>query len=122
MPRQVWGESPEALPDRYRALLTPEAVGAAVSDQLSRLELSALTLQVLDGRFFKLASGNDFTNWRIESGTASLVPLEDAVRLDYRLRSNADRPIALLHDFGLPGGVPASANHHLVLPIRAHRR
>jgi len=119
MPKQGWDESPDAAIKLYGALLTPEAVRAAVSDQLSRVELSTLTLQVLDGRFFKLASGIDFADWRIESGRASLVPLGDAVRLDYQFGSSADAPVVIGHDFELPDGVRASDIHKLVLSIRA---
>jgi multiple sugar transport system permease protein len=119
MPKQAWNEGTEVVIARYRALLTPEAVAAAVSDQLSRSELSALTLQLLDGRLFKLASGSDFANWRIESHAASLVPVGDAVRLDYHFRSGSDAPIVLAHDFELPDGVQASDIHKLVLSIRA---
>ncbi len=119
MPRQVWDERPDVVTERYRAVLTPEAIGAAVSDQLSRVELSALTLQVLDGRLFKLASGNDLAHWQIESRAASLVPLGDSVRLDYQFHSGADQPIVVVHDFDLPEGVQASDIHKLVLAIRA---
>ncbi|HEV3189996.1 MAG TPA: hypothetical protein VGY54_05840, partial [Polyangiaceae bacterium] len=119
MSKQIWDEPPDVVVERYRSVLTPEAVGAAVSDQLSRVEASALTLQVLDGRLFKLASGNDFANWQIESGVASLVALGEAVRLDYQFQSGADAPIVLVHDFELPEGVEPSDIHKLVLSIRA---
>ncbi len=56
MPKQVWDEDPAAISDEYRALLTPEAVGAAVSEQLSRVELSVLSpCATLDGRLFNVA-------------------------------------------------------------------
>jgi multiple sugar transport system permease protein len=119
MPRQAWEESDEVLTKRYRALLSREAVAAAVSDQLSRMELSALTLVGGDGRLFKLASGGDPADWRVESNAATLVAAGDAVRLDYHFHSSAAAPIVLVHDFGLPDGIEAAGIHKLVLSIRA---
>jgi multiple sugar transport system permease protein len=119
MPRQVWEEGVEAISDQYHSLLTSEAASAAVSDQLSRFELSALTLRTLDGRLFTVAPPGGGSGWRVESGAASLVPAGDALRLDYQFRSGGDAPVVLVNDFELPEGVKAADLHKLVLSIRA---
>jgi multiple sugar transport system permease protein len=120
MPKQVWDEGATAVATRYRQLLTPEAVAAAISDQLARLELSALMLRTIDGHLFKLTTGADFASeWRVTSTSAALVPIGDATRLDYQFRSGSDAPVVLVHDFNLPPGVHASDIHKLVLSVRA---
>jgi multiple sugar transport system permease protein len=119
MPRQAWDEGEASVVDRYRALLTSEAAGAAVADQLSRVELSTLTMRTLDGRLFTLAAAGDAKSWHIESGAASLVPLGGAIRLDYQFPSDGTSPTTLVHEFELPDGVEASAIHKLILSIRA---
>jgi multiple sugar transport system permease protein len=118
LPKQLWNERTEIVADRYGELLTPDAIAAAFGDQLSRLELSALTLRTLDGRLFKLAAGAGSAGWRVESGTGSLAPIGDAVRLDYRF-DGADRPILLVCEFELPDKVEISEIHKLVLSARA---
>jgi len=118
MPKQVWDESAELVISRFRELLTPEASKLALSEQLCRLELSALTLRTLDGRLFKLGSGGAFAGWQVASSAASLVPIGDAVRLDYRFQSGADSAIVLTYDFTLPDGVEASDIHKIFLSLR----
>jgi multiple sugar transport system permease protein len=119
IPRQAWSESEGALAERYDALLTPQAATAALSDRLSRLELSALTLRTLDGHLVKLVTAGDVAAWHIESGAAALVPVGDAVRLDYHFASGGDAPIVLVHDFELPAGINPGDLHKLVLALRA---
>ncbi len=118
LPRQAWDDTDEVLAAQYRVLLTPDAVSNAVSDQLSRFELSNLALASTDGQLFSLASGADPATWRVESGNASLVPSGDALRLDYQFGSTDDPPVVLVHDFALPDDVQASDIHKLVLSIR----
>jgi len=120
MPKQVWTQDAPAVLEQYRQLLTPDAVGAAIADQLSRFELSALTLRTLDGHTMSLASGSEMTDrFRVESGTASLVGTEAGGRLDYVFRSGSDEPVVLVHDFMLPAGVESTAIHKLTLSLRA---
>jgi multiple sugar transport system permease protein len=118
MPKQVFDESADIAARRFGELLTPEASKLALADQLSRLELSALTLRTLDGRLLKLASRGDFAGWHVASSAASLVPVGDAVRLDYRFRSGSDDPIVLSYEFALPEGVEPSDIHKLFLSLR----
>jgi ABC-type glycerol-3-phosphate transport system permease component len=115
MPRQVWDESPEAVAGAYRELLTPDAITAAISDQLARLELSGLTLRALDGRQFALGAGG----WRVESGSCSLVDEGPVTRVDYRFESSDAPPLVLVHDLALPDGVAPSDIHKLVVSMRA---
>ena len=120
MPRQIWREDSPAVRQQYRQLLTPELVGAAISDQLARVELSALTLHALDGRQFKLVGGAEFgAKVRIESGAGSLDSLGGVSWLRYAFRSSNDPPVVLVHDFSLPAGVGTSDIHKLVLALRA---
>ena len=119
MPKQVWREGEPAVSTAYRALLTPEVVRAAISEQLLRVELSALTLRTLDGRLFNVMSRDRGTGWRVESGDASLVPTGDVLRLDYQFGSGGDAPVVLVRDFDLPEGVEPSELHKLVLSVRA---
>jgi multiple sugar transport system permease protein len=120
MPRQVWRESADVVTDRYRSLLTPEAVATAASDQLSRVELLALTLGSLDGRLFRLASASRTSaGWRAESPAASLAAVGNAVRLDYHFGTGSDPPIVLVYDFELPPEIEAPDVHKIVLAIRA---
>ncbi len=120
MSKQVWDEGTDNVVERYAQLLTPDAVGSAISDQLARFELSALSLRTLDGRIFKLVQGGEFaTSWHVTSGAATLVPLAETSRIDYRFRSGWDDSIVLTHDFELPSGVEASDIHKLVLAMRA---
>jgi len=122
MPRQAWqGEGTDrgaALDERFRALLTPELARQALSDQLGRLELSALTLRTLDGRLFTLAGGGALGGWRVESANAALVPAGGATRLEYRFASSSDAPIVISHEFALPAGVEAADIHKLFLSLR----
>ncbi|MEA2698856.1 MAG: multiple sugar transport system permease protein [Myxococcales bacterium] len=118
MPRQTWDEAGPAAVDRFRELLTPEATKQALSDQLSRLELSALTLRTLDGRLFKLAAAGDAAGWRVVSKTAALTPDGGAVRVDYRFLSASDAPVLLTYDFTLPDGVQPADIHKLFLSMR----
>lgn len=120
LPKQVWTGDTSALLEQYRQLLTPDAISGAIADQLSRLELSALTLRTLDGHTISLATGTEIPDrFRIESGTASLVGTEAGGRLDYAFRSGSDEPVVLVHDFMLPAGVEAEAIHKLTLSLRA---
>jgi multiple sugar transport system permease protein len=120
MPRQVWGEGVDAVSRQYRDLVTPEAVGQALSGQLSRVELSALTLRALDGHLFDLTSRRDGApGWRVVSGNASLVPVGDTLRLDYDFASGPKGPVVLVNDFDLPAGVAPADLHKLVLSLRA---
>jgi multiple sugar transport system permease protein len=120
LPRQVWDRGPEAVSEEYRTLLTPEAVRDAVSDQLSRVELSALALRSLDGRVFNVASTRaGERGWHVESSNASLVPIGEALRLDYHFGSAGDPPVVLVCDFDLPDGVAPTDIHKLVLSLRA---
>jgi multiple sugar transport system permease protein len=118
LPKQLWDEAPERVAARYGELLTPDAIAAAYGDQLSRLELSGLTLRTVDGRLFKLSSLGESLGWRVESGRASLAPVGESVRLDYRFDSGAG-PILLAYEFELPDRVEASDIHKLVLSARA---
>jgi multiple sugar transport system permease protein len=117
LPKQVWDDRAEVVAERYGELLTPDAIAAAFGDQLSRLELSGLTLRTQDGRLFKLAAGAGSAGWRVQSGTSSLAPIGDAVRLDYRFDAT-DRPILLVCEFDLPDKVEPSDIHKLVLSGR----
>ena len=120
MPRQIWKEASPAIVEHYRQFLIPEIVAAAISDQLARVELSALTLHALDGRQFKLAGGAELeARLRVESGAGSLDRFGDTTWLRYAFRSSNDQPIVLVHDFSLPPGVSASDIHKLVLALRA---
>ncbi|HMJ54682.1 MAG TPA: ABC transporter permease subunit [Polyangiaceae bacterium] len=119
MPRQIWTEDWPAMAEHYRQFLTPELVDTAISDQLARVELSALTLHALDGRQFKLVGGADFgARLHVEHGAGSLEPLGDVTWLRYAFQSSSD-PVVLVHDFALPPGVSASDIHKLVLALRA---
>ena len=105
MPKQAWGAD-GAAGAVYAALLTPEAIGSAISEQLARLEVSALTLRTLDAHTMNLATGSEITDrFRVESGTASLVRTVSGGRLDYTFRSSSDAPIVLVDDFVLPASV-----------------
>jgi multiple sugar transport system permease protein len=117
-PRQAWSEADDAVTEKVRALFTSEAVATAVSDQLSRLQLSTLTLAALDGRLFTLALAGD-ARWQLESGRAALVPTGDSIRLDYRFASGRDSRVVMAYDFELPDGVSPSDIHKVVLAIRA---
>jgi multiple sugar transport system permease protein len=114
MPKQVWEEGLPAITTQFRSLLTPEVVAGAVSDQLLRVELSALTLRTLDGHLFNAAS-----TWRVADGQADLVATGNGQRLDYRFASGADTPVVLVRDFELPEGVEPADIHKLVLSVRA---
>ena len=118
LPKQLWNESSEQVTSRFRELLTPEAVAAALSDQLCRFELSVPTMRTLDGRLFKLPSSGDSGGWRVTSGGASLVPAGDGVRLDYRFGSGWDAPIVLAYEFAMPAFVEPSDIHKVFLSIR----
>jgi len=118
-PRQAWSDADDAITEKVRALFTSEAVATAVSDQLSRLQLSTLTLATLDGRLFTLARAGDASLWQVESGHAALVSAGDSIRLDYRFASGSDSPVVMAHDFDLPDGVSPSDIHKVVLTIRA---
>jgi ABC-type glycerol-3-phosphate transport system permease component len=116
LPKQLWDEGGERLAQRFAEYLAPDAVGAALSNQLCRFELSPLTLRTLDGRLYKLeASGG----WRVASGAASLAPSGEVVRLDYRFSSGWDDPVVLTYDFALPDGVDGSDIHKVFLSMRA---
>jgi multiple sugar transport system permease protein len=120
MPRQAWAQEAGAISEQYRSLLSPDAVRAAVYEQLSRIELSALSLRSLDGRLFNVAVGSGgATGWRVASGNASLVPAGSILRLDYRFESGGDAPVVLECDFDLPEGVEPADVHKLLLSIRA---
>jgi multiple sugar transport system permease protein len=122
VPTSAWsaGANGDQVRDAYVQLLTPEAIGAAISDQLSRLELSALTLRTLDGHTFSLASSTEITDrFRVESGTAALVSTDAGGRLDYAFRSGSDQPVVLVHDFMLPPGVDPASIHKVTLSLRA---
>jgi multiple sugar transport system permease protein len=118
MPKQVWGEGDDAVLREYRALLSADAVAAAVWGQLSRVELSALTLHALDGRLFDLAGRDGARGWRVASGPASLVPAGEVSRLAYHFDPGRDSPVVLVNDFELPDGVEPSDIHKLVVLLR----
>jgi multiple sugar transport system permease protein len=118
LPNQAWEDTPAHLAARFGERLTPEAAKQALSDQLSRLELSALTLRTLDGRLFKLAGGGDSGGWQLSGDSASLAASGNAVRLNYRYRSPSEKPIVLAYEFTLPPGVDPSDIHKLFLSLR----
>ncbi|HEX3697834.1 MAG TPA: ABC transporter permease subunit [Polyangia bacterium] len=118
LPNQAWDETPARLAARFGERLTPEAARQALSDQLSRLELSALTLRTLDGRLFKLAGGSDSGGWQLGADNAGFAPSGNAVRLNYQFRSPSDQPIVVAYDFALPPGVDPSDIHKLFLSLR----
>ncbi|MBA2482566.1 MAG: ABC transporter permease subunit [Planctomycetes bacterium] len=120
LPKAAW-TSPreEALAD-YRALLTPEAVAAALDDRLARLELRGLQLRTLDGHIISCAQHDDFaTKARIESGEATLRAVGDATRLDYRFSTTDARPVVLAFPLMLPVGFAASDLHKIILSMKA---
>jgi multiple sugar transport system permease protein len=120
LPKQAWDEGAETVAEKYRALVTPEAVAEALAGQLSRVEISALTLRTLDGHLFKVgASADGKPGWRVASGNAALVPAKDALRLDYHFASGWDAPVVLEADFDLPAGVEPADLHKLTVPLRA---
>jgi len=122
MPKQAWAAdgATGAVVTACTALLTPEAIGSAISEQLARLEVSALTLRTLDAHTMNLATGSEITDrFRVESGTASLVRTDSGARLDYTFRSSSDAPIVLVDDFVLPASVDPTALHKLTLSLRA---
>jgi multiple sugar transport system permease protein len=117
--KQSWNDTDRAIVEKVGAFLTPDVVEAAVSDQLSRLQLSAISLTTLDGRTFTLTQGGDAASWQVGASRAAVVSVGDSVRIDYRFGSGGDAPIVLTHDFDLPAGVDASDIHKIVVPIRA---
>jgi multiple sugar transport system permease protein len=120
LPHPVWEQGGDAVAAQFTALLSPEATRAAAWDQLSRLELSTLTMRTLDGRLFDLAPRRGSPpGWHVVSGHASLVPSGEALRLDYRFTSGGDAPVVLVDEFDLPEGVGVSDLHKLVLTLRA---
>jgi multiple sugar transport system permease protein len=119
LPRQTWRDGDDVVTEKVRALFTPEAVATAVSDQLSQLEISTLTLSTTDGKLFTLAEAGDPSTWRVTAGHGVLVPSHGSLRVDYRFASGSDEPIVLTHDFTLPPGVQPGDLHKLALAIRA---
>jgi multiple sugar transport system permease protein len=118
-PRQAWRDGDDVVTEKMRALFTPEAVASAVSDQLSQLQIAALTLGTTDGRAFTLAAAGDASGWRVAAGPGALVPSHDSIRLDYRFASGSDAPVVMTHDFALPPGVLPEDLHKLALAIQA---
>jgi multiple sugar transport system permease protein len=120
VPRRIWTEDAHSIAERYRQFLTPELVGSAISGQLARVELAALTLHALDGRQFELAGGADMgARLRVESGAGTLQSIGNTTWLNYAFQSSNEPPVVLVHDFSLPSGVSASDIHKLVLALRA---
>jgi multiple sugar transport system permease protein len=118
-PRQAWREGDDVVTEKVRALFTPEAVATAVSDQLSQLQISALTLTTNDGKVFVLAAAGDASRWRVAAGHGALAPAHDSTRLDYRFASESDAPVVMTHDFALPTGVLPVDLHQVALAIHA---
>ncbi len=119
LPRQAWRDGDGVVTEKVRALFTPEAIATAVADQLSQLQISALTLSTTDGKIFTLAEAGDASRWRVAAGHGALAPLHDSIRLDYRFASGSDAPVVVTHDFALPPGVLPDDLHKLALAIHA---
>jgi len=118
MPKQVWEQPAGVVADQFRERLTPEAATTALSDQMCRLEISALTLRTLDGRLFKLTPDGDRSAWQLVSGPASLTTAGAAIRVAYRFGSGRDKPVVLAHPFTLPPGVEPRDVHKVFLTLR----
>jgi ABC-type glycerol-3-phosphate transport system permease component len=106
--------------DAWRALLTPDAIAAALDDRTARLELLALQLRTLDASIHNLFGAADIArDWKITSGNASLVAprgataAATAVHYDFA-RSN--QPIELRADFEFP--CEPRDLHKLILTLR----
>ena len=119
IPRQAWNDEAPTLSTRVAALGSEDAVAAALSDRLARVELGSLTLRTRDGHIHDIASGQSAAEWRVASGSASIVAASGALRLDYAFDRGASEPIVLVHDFRLPDGVEPADLHKLVLMLRS---
>jgi multiple sugar transport system permease protein len=119
--RRLWiAETDKPLIDEFRSLLTDDAVSAALSDALARLELFTFQLRTLDLHIYNLTEGADFADtWHVESGPAKLFKTGNTTRLSYHFDSPASDPIVLRHDFRLPPGVKSADLHKLILSTGA---
>jgi multiple sugar transport system permease protein len=119
LPTALWSGAPEALTAAYAALLTPDAVAAALDDRLARLELRGLQLRTLDGHIVTCAHKADFSaHGRIEAGEATLRAVGDAARVDYRFGAD-QRPVVISYPLALPGDFKPADLHKLILSLKA---
>ena len=113
----TWQAGPQQVAEAYQALLTPDVVAAALDDRLAAVELRGLQIRTLDADVFNIAGSGDIANrFQIESGDASLVPIEGAARLAYDFASADASPVVLRADFELP--CPPDQLHKLILALR----
>ena len=116
LPVAAWTGGEEELWKAWDALLTPEAIAAALDDRTARLELLALQLRALDASIHNLFSAPDIAkHWKVASGDASLVGAGEATTVRYDF-SGSREPINLRADFEFPCE-PADL-HKLILTLR----
>jgi multiple sugar transport system permease protein len=100
----AWTEPIVTLKSDYDALLTPDALAAAMDTQLGRLTFRGLQVRTLDAKIHKIFDGTDcVTRWHVDSGNAKLVPGVDDAILKYHFDSDNDAPIVLSTWFNFPG-------------------
>ena len=115
--RSTWEAGPQQVADAYQALLTRDAIAAAMDDRLAAVELRGLQIRSLDADVFNIAGGGDVVDlFRIESGGGSITPVEGAARLAYTFASPDAAPVVLRADFELP--CPPDQLHKLILAMR----
>jgi hypothetical protein len=116
LPNWAWAASDLEMRDAWNALLTRDAIGAALDDRTARLELLALQLRTLDASIHNVFAAADIArDWKISSGNASLIASDGATAVHYDfLRSG--QPIELRADFEFP--CEPQDLHKLILTLR----
>jgi ABC-type glycerol-3-phosphate transport system permease component len=116
--RKLWIGPDKPLLDAFQSFLTPDAVAAALSDSLGRLDLLKLQLRTLDASVFNLADSIQIgQQFRIESGPAQLLNDNGTTRLVYHFNSSNDPPVVLACTFRFPKQYRMKDLHKLVLSI-----
>ena len=116
VPNSAWASSEPKMRDVWNALLTREAIAAALDDRTARLELLALQLRTLDASIHNLFdAGGIARQWKITSGSAALVGSGDATIVHYDF-GHSGQPIELRADFEFP--CEPQDLHKLILTLR----
>jgi ABC-type glycerol-3-phosphate transport system permease component len=107
----LWQRPRDDLHATFRALLTPDAVAAAMDASIMRLDLRSLQVRTNGAHLFKIPS----TRWHVESGPADVIDGPTGQVVHYSFPDANSPPVVLRCDFNLP--CPPADWHKLILTL-----
>jgi ABC-type glycerol-3-phosphate transport system permease component len=117
MNTDLWRDDSAKIEAEFKRLITPESIADAMNDRLASFELRGLQVRTLDSHIYKIIDGGDIAaKWKVESGNAKLIAVDNAALLNYHFDSASDQPIVLRYDFDFPAD--PKEFHKLILAFK----